>query len=155
MLYTDVIEYNTVGDTQALLLRCFTFVSILKAGYDITTGQYINYQTFSNLQLRPLVKTSTEYCEIVFKMRVDSFSTSALLYPKIEIRLRIFSSRPNVYMISENPNFSLAIVGRSRYTRRITLSDDYPEKRKDTLAYTHVECIYLETLIKTFPTHAI
>ena len=26
MIYTDLIEYNTVGDTKALLLRCFRFL---------------------------------------------------------------------------------------------------------------------------------
>ena len=56
MLYTDLIEYNFVGDTKAPLLRCFPFISKLKAGDNITTGQYMNYQTFSNLQFRPLLK---------------------------------------------------------------------------------------------------
>ena len=58
MIYTDLIEYNIVGDTKAPLLRCFPFISKLKSGDIITTGQYMNYQTFSNLQLRPLLKNS-------------------------------------------------------------------------------------------------
>ena len=49
MIYTDLIEYNIVGDIQAPLLRCFPFISKLKAGDILTTGQYMNYQTFSNL----------------------------------------------------------------------------------------------------------
>ena len=56
MIYTDIVEYNTVGDTKAALLRCFLFISKLKSGDMITTGQYMNYQTFSNLQLRRLFK---------------------------------------------------------------------------------------------------
>ena len=44
------VEYNFVGDTKALLLRFFPFLSQLKSGDIITTGQYMNYQTFSNLQ---------------------------------------------------------------------------------------------------------
>ena len=56
MIYTDLIEYNIVGDTKAPLLRFFPFISKLKSGDIITTGQYINYQTFSNLQFRPLLK---------------------------------------------------------------------------------------------------
>ena len=48
-LYTDLIEYNIVGDTQALLLRCFAYVSKLKIGDIVTSGHYINYHTFSNL----------------------------------------------------------------------------------------------------------
>ena len=58
MIYTDLIEYNIVGDTKAPLLRCFPFISKLKSGDIITTGQYMNYQTFSNLQFRPLLKNS-------------------------------------------------------------------------------------------------
>ena len=56
MIYTDLIEYEIAGDTNALLLRCFPFISKLKAGDNIHTGQYMNYQTSSNLQFRPLVK---------------------------------------------------------------------------------------------------
>ena len=58
MLYTDLIEYNTVDDTKAPLLRSFPFISKLKSGDIITTGVYMNYQTFSNLQFRPLLKNS-------------------------------------------------------------------------------------------------
>ena len=43
MTYTDLIEYNIVGDTKALLLRCFPFISKLKSGDIMTTGQYMNY----------------------------------------------------------------------------------------------------------------
>ena len=39
MIYTDLIEYNIVGDTKAPLLRCFLFISKLKFGDIITTGQ--------------------------------------------------------------------------------------------------------------------
>ena len=56
MIY--LIQYNIVGDTKAPLLRCFAFISKLKSGDIITTRQYMNYQTFSNLQFRPLLKNS-------------------------------------------------------------------------------------------------
>ncbi len=58
MIYTDIVEYNIVGDTEAPLLRCFPFISKLKSGDIITTGQYMNYQPFSNLQCRRLLKSS-------------------------------------------------------------------------------------------------
>ena len=58
MIYSDLVEYNIVGDTKPPLLRCFPFISKLKGGDIITTGQYMNYQTFSNLQFRPLLKNS-------------------------------------------------------------------------------------------------
>ena len=56
MIYSEIVEYNIVGDTKGPLLRCFPFISKLKGGDIITTGQYMNYQTFSNLQFRPLLK---------------------------------------------------------------------------------------------------
>ena len=58
LIYTDLIEYNICGDTKAPLLRCFVFISKLRGGDIITTGQYMNYQTFSNLQFRPLLENS-------------------------------------------------------------------------------------------------
>ena len=56
MIYTDLIEFNNFGDTNAPLLSCFRSISKLKSGDIKTTGQYMNYQTFSNLQFRPLLK---------------------------------------------------------------------------------------------------
>ena len=56
MIYTDIVEYNIVGDTKAPLLRCFPFIYKLKPGDIITTGQYMTYQPFSNLQFRRLSK---------------------------------------------------------------------------------------------------
>ena len=56
MIYTDTVEYNIVGDTKAPLLGCFLFISKLKSGDIITTVQYMNYPTFSNLQFRRLLK---------------------------------------------------------------------------------------------------
>ena len=64
MTYSDLVEYNIVGDTKAPLLRCFLFISKLKEGDIITTGQYMNYQTFSNLQFRPLLKNSFHSIQI-------------------------------------------------------------------------------------------
>ena len=39
MIYTVNVKYNIVGDTIAPLLRCFRFISNLKSGDIITTGQ--------------------------------------------------------------------------------------------------------------------
>ena len=58
MIYTDTVEYNIVRDTKASLLRCLPILSMLKSGDIITTGQYMNYQTFSNLQFRRSLKNS-------------------------------------------------------------------------------------------------
>ena len=58
MVQTDNVEYNIVDETNAPLLRCFPFISKLKSGDIITTGQYMNYQIFSNLQFKRLLKSS-------------------------------------------------------------------------------------------------
>ena len=58
MIYSDLVEYNIVGDTKTPLLRRFPFISKLKGRDIITTGQYMNCQTFSNLRFRPLLKNS-------------------------------------------------------------------------------------------------
>ena len=58
MIYSVIVEYKNVGDIKVPLLRCFPFISKLKGGDIITNGQYMNYQTFSNLQFRPLLKNS-------------------------------------------------------------------------------------------------
>ena len=58
MIFTDIVEYNIVGDTKAPLLPCFPFISKRKSVDIITTRQYMNYQTISNLLCRRLLKNS-------------------------------------------------------------------------------------------------
>ena len=58
MIYSGLLEYSIVGDTKVPSIRCFPFISKLKGGDIILTGQYMNYQTFGNLQFRPLLKNS-------------------------------------------------------------------------------------------------
>ena len=79
MVYTGLVEYNIVGDTKAPLLLCFPFISKLKSGDVITTGQYMNYQTFSNLQFRPLLKNSFH------SIQVDLTDTSAEKIPFVSV----------------------------------------------------------------------
>ena len=43
---------DIVGDTKTPSLRCIPFISKVKIGDIITTGQYRNYQSFTNLELR-------------------------------------------------------------------------------------------------------
>ena len=72
------------------------------------------------------------------KLGVNFFS-SQLLYPNMQIRLRLIRVRPNLYMISDNRNFSLGSVDRSIYTCHIPLKDDSQKKRMDILPYAPVE----------------
>ena len=67
IIYTDLIDYNIADDTKAPILRCSLFISKLKARDIITTGQYMNYQTFSNLQFGPLLKKLFHSLHIIFK----------------------------------------------------------------------------------------
>ena len=71
MIYTDLIEYNIVGDTKVPLLRCFPFISKLKSGDIFTTGQYLNYQTISVLQFKPLLKKSFQRFHIELRDMSD------------------------------------------------------------------------------------
>ena len=56
MIYSDIIEYNIVGDTKTPLLRCISFISKVKNGDIKSTGQYMNYQSFTNLQIKKFLK---------------------------------------------------------------------------------------------------
>ena len=67
MTYSDFIDYNIVGDTKTPLLRCILFISKVKNGDIISTGQYMNYQSFTNLQFKKLLKSS--YHSIKIELR--------------------------------------------------------------------------------------
>ena len=61
-IYSDIIEYNIVGDTKTLLLRCIPFIALysiqVKSGDIISTGQYMNYHSFKNIQFEKRLKNS-------------------------------------------------------------------------------------------------
>ena len=95
MIYTDPIEYNIVGDTKAPLLRCFPFISQLKAGDIMTTGQYMNYQTFSNLQFRPLLKN------FFHSIHIDLRDTSGEKIPFVSVGITRL-----VLMVRKASNFN-------------------------------------------------
>ena len=58
MVYSDITEYNIDGDTKTPFLRWILFISKVKSGDIISTGQYMNYQSFTNLQFKKLLKNS-------------------------------------------------------------------------------------------------
>ena len=72
----------------------------------------------------------------------------------MKIRQQLIRTRPNFYLITDNPKVSLGNVDCSLYTRRIALKGDHHKKRMDMLAYTPVEFNYLETLAQTLITPA-
>ena len=77
---------------------------------------------------------------------LDFFPNSDLLYPNMKFRLRLFKTKPNIYMISDNPNLNLEFVDCSLYTGRIALGENYQKNQMNMLAYTPVEINYVETL---------
>ena len=79
MIYTDIVEVNIVGDTKAPVLRCLPFICKLKSGDVITTGQYMNYQNFSNLQFRRLLKNSFH------SIHIDLRDTSGKKIPFVSV----------------------------------------------------------------------
>ena len=52
MIYCDIIEYNIVGDTKTPLLRCIPFISKVKNGDIISTGQYMSYSLLQTYTLK-------------------------------------------------------------------------------------------------------
>ena len=79
LIYTDIVEYNIVGDTKATLPRCFPFISKLKSGDITNIGHYINYQNFSNLQLRRLLKNPFQ------SIHIDLRETSGEKIPFVSV----------------------------------------------------------------------
>ena len=55
-IYTDLIEPIIVSETKVPLLPGLPFISKLRTGDVRATGQYMNYQTSSNLKIGPLRK---------------------------------------------------------------------------------------------------
>ena len=94
MIYTDLIEYIIVGETKAPLLRCYLFIAKLKAGDNITTGQYMNYQTFSNLQFRPLLKIFFRSIHINLR---DTSGEKNPLYVSVSLVLFWCSKKPPTF----------------------------------------------------------
>ena len=80
LIYTVQIEYKIVGNRKAPLLSCFCFVSKLKTGDIVTTGQYKNYQTLSNLEFRPLLKN------LFHSLHIDLRETSGEKTPFVSVK---------------------------------------------------------------------
>ena len=95
MIYSDLVEYNFLGDTKVPLLRCFLFVLKLKGRDIMTTGQYMNYQTFSNLQFRPLLNGS--FHSIHIDLRNTSGERIPFVYVGITRLVLMFRKVSNIH----------------------------------------------------------
>ena len=83
LMYTDHIEYTIVGDTKTPW-PCFPSISMLKSGDNIRTGQYMSYQTFSDLQFRSLLKNSFH------STHIDLRDTSGEKIPLVSVGITRF-----------------------------------------------------------------
>ena len=95
MIYSNIVEYNIVGDAKIPLLRCYHFISKLKGGDVITTGQYMNYQTFSKLQFRPLLRNS--FHRIHIDLRDPSGEKIPFVFVGITRLVLMFRKASNVH----------------------------------------------------------
>ena len=102
-IYSYLVEYIFVGDTKAPLLRCFLFISNLNGGDIITAGQYKNYQTFSNIQFRPLLKND------FYSIHIDLRDTSGEKNP-----LYLLVSLAMFWCLERCPTFISNIYGTKR-----------------------------------------
>ena len=88
----DIRRPDIVGNTKAPLLRCFPIISKLKSGDIKATVQYMNNQTFSNLQFRPLLQNS--FHSIHIDLRNTSGEKIAFLSVGITRFVLMFKKRP-------------------------------------------------------------
>ena len=58
MICSDIKEYNIIDDTKTPSLRCNPSISKVKEEDKISTGQFMNYQSFTNFYFIKLLKNS-------------------------------------------------------------------------------------------------
>ena len=81
IIYSDLVEDNIVRDKKTPLLQCFSIIAKLKGENIITTGKYMNYQTFSSLQFGTLHKNSFH------NIHIDLRDTSGEKVPFVSARI--------------------------------------------------------------------
>ena len=73
-------------------MRCFPFMSKVKSGDIISTGQYINYQSLTNLQIKKLLKNSFPSIKIDLRDSTDQqISFVSVSFTKFGLLFRKFS----------------------------------------------------------------
>lgn len=80
MIYSDIVEYNIVGDTKAPLLRCFPLMSKVRDG-SLSITQYMGYRSFDKIQYKKLLKTSFH------SVKIELRDTSGELIPFLSVGL--------------------------------------------------------------------
>ena len=88
------------------------------------------------------------------KVEIDLFQCENFLLPYTKIRLKLIRARPNVYMISYNPNVSLNVLDYSLLTRRVLVNEVYRQNQTIKYQLTDQTACYnfIETIAPTFIT---
>ena len=81
---------------------------------------------------------------------IDLFTCEKLLLPKTKVRIKLNRARPNLYMLSDNPNVSLKIVDCSLFTRRILVAEPSHQYLQWNLEREPAHYNFMETLARTF-----
>ena len=94
MIYSDIIEHNILGDTKTPLLRCIPFISKVEKGDIIPTKQYMNYQFFTNLHVKKLLKNDSIKIELKIELGV-------------KIELRVYTGKKKTFVSVGTTRFAL------------------------------------------------
>ena len=88
------------------------------------------------------------------KLKSTYFNVKKFLLPNTKIRLKLIRARPNVYMISYNPNVSLNDLDYSLFTRRVLVNEVYRQNQTIKYQLTDQTACYnfIETIARTFIT---
>ena len=86
------------------------------------------------------------------RLAIDLFTCEKLLLSKTKVRIKLTRARPNFYMLSDNPNFSLKIADFSLFTRKILVAEPNHQYLQWNLEREPAHYNYIETIARTFIT---
>ena len=87
---------------------------------------------------------------LVGRQVIDLFTCEKLLLPKTKIRIKLIRARPNLYMLSDNPNLCLKNVDCSPFTRRILVAELNQQCLQWNLEREPAHYNYMEMIARTF-----
>ena len=103
IIYSDIRENIVVGDTKTPLLRCILFISKVKNGDKIPTGQYMNYQSFSNLRFKKILKNF--FRSVKIRIRITEQLTFA--WNLVGVALEVLTSHDKLKLGNNSLQFYL------------------------------------------------
>ena len=103
IISTDLVEYTIVGNRYILSLRCVSLIAKLNAGSILTAVEYLNYETFSDLQFKQLLRNC--FFSFHIDIRFTSGEESLWIYEDHSICF-YFLKRPSTLFSSERDDTS-------------------------------------------------